>query len=127
MHRTDPCAFEAVPEVDVVPRPPTPPRILAVLAFAALASACFVEVDASVEGGGGGDGVALASRLETEFARKAGGATARIECPSELTHSAGHRLRCTGETSDGWTLDIAVLERGAGDFRWDVVESHRIR
>lgn len=108
-----------------MPQPLTSLRILAALAFAALASACFVEVDASVERGG--DGAALASRLETEFARKAGGTTARIACPSELTHSAGHRLRCTGETSDGWTLDIAVRERGNGAFRWDVVESHRIR
>jgi hypothetical protein len=34
---------------------------------------------------------------------------------------------CSGETTDGYTLEIAVLERGGDAFRWDVVESKPIR
>jgi hypothetical protein len=93
-----------------------------------LSAGCFVEVSSSTSSGTGStDGDSLASRLEIEFARRAGGATAEIDCSAGLTGSQGHRLRCTGATSDGWTLEIAVLERGEGAFRWDVLDSHPIR
>lgn len=87
---------------------------------------CTVEVTSGGSGGLPGSDQ-LASTLETMFAVEAGGATASIRCPSGLTGNSGHRLRCEGETSDGFTLEIAVLERGEGGFRWDVVESHPIR
>jgi len=102
-------------------------RIAIVLAvLLAPAPGCYLEVTGS-ESGELPAAHELASTLEVLFAAKAGGATASIRCPAGLTGDEGNRLRCAGETSDGFTLDIAVLERGAGGFRWDVVESHAIR
>ena len=93
--------------------------------LAVLVPACFVEVrsESSRHLAGAEE---LASSLQIEFARKAGGATATVQCPGGLTGTEGHRVRCEGRTSDGFTLEIAVLERGSGAFRWDVVESHPV-
>ena len=103
-------------------------RFLGAAAFllAALALGCFVEVSGSTSGSSP-NSAQLASRIEFEFASKAGGATATIRCSSGLTGAEGSHTACQGETSDGWTLEIAVLERGGGDFRWDVTESVSIR
>ncbi|MAE96695.1 MAG: hypothetical protein CL910_18765 [Deltaproteobacteria bacterium] len=98
----------------------------AICLVAVLALSCFVEVSSSISSDQE-SGEGLASSIEAEFEKKAGGATATIRCPSGLTGTQGHRLMCRGETSDDFTLEIAVLERGGGAFRWDVVESHPIR
>ncbi|MBW2242038.1 MAG: hypothetical protein JRH01_08615 [Deltaproteobacteria bacterium] len=103
-------------------------RSLGTAAFllGALTLACFVEVNGGASGRSPGS-TGLASALEAEFALKAAGASATIHCASGLTGTRGHQIGCEGETSDGFTLEITVLERGAGDFRWDVDESVPIR
>lgn len=65
----------------------------------------------------------LAGLIVLQFALKVDGVTADVECPTGLSGQAGRQLTCTGTTSDGYTLEIAVVERGKGAFRWDVVES----
>ena len=104
-------------------------RVLA-LAAITLSLGCFVEVSSngsssgSAASGSAGD---LSSMLKAQFEMKAAGVSASIRCPAGLSGSQGNRLHCSGETSDGFTLEIAVLERGNGAFRWDVIESHPIR
>ena len=102
---------------------PTP----AFFAFASLllTLGCFIEVSDSGSGGRTAD--EFGSRLEAEFALKTGGVGSTIHCPSGVTGQEGNRFMCSGETSDGYTLEIAVLERGGDAFRWDVVESKPIR
>lgn len=68
---------------------------------------------------------ALASRIEADFTPQAGGATLRVMCPAGLTGEADRTFLCTGLTSDGYALDIEILERGSGTFRWLVVKSTR--
>ncbi len=92
----------------------------------ALPMGCYTEVSGS-SSGSTPSARQLARLIETEFAKQARTATASIRCPSGLTATPGRRIRCAGETSDGFTLGIAVLERGGGRYRWDVVESHAIR
>ncbi|MCP5070228.1 MAG: hypothetical protein GY946_26975 [bacterium] len=98
----------------------------AACAFSAISLACFIEVSGSSSGTFPGSG-GLESSLEAEFGSRAGGASASIQCPSGLTGTQGHQIACHGETSDGFTLEIVVLERGGDDYRWDVVESVPIR
>lgn len=93
---------------------------------AALSLGCFVEVSSSYSNSTTSSDQ-LASSIEAEFASKAGGATADIRCSSGLNGTVGLRTECRGETSDGYSLEITVLERGGGAFRWDVIESHPIR
>ena len=100
------------------------PTIFA-LASLLLAVGCFVEVSSSGSSTRTSDDFGL--RLEGEFALKTGGVDSTIQCPSGLTGRKGNRFMCSGETSDGYTLEIAVLERGDDAFRWDVVESKPIR
>ncbi len=102
---------------------PTP--TISALASLLLAVGCFVEVSSSGSSTQTADEFGL--RLEAEFALKAGGVGSTIRCPSGLSGREGNRLMCSGETSDGYTLEIAVLERGGDAFRWDVVESKLIR
>ncbi len=101
------------------------PRVLA-LAAITLSLGCFVEVSSSGRAASGSSGD-LSSMLEAKFEMKVAGVSASIRCPAELSGRRGNRLHCSGETSDGFTLEIAVLERGNGAFRWDVIESHPIR
>ena len=95
------------------------------LAILLLAVGCFVEVSSSGSSTQSADD--LSSRVEAEFALKTGGVGSTIRCPSGITGREGNRFMCSGETSDGYTLEIAVLERGGDRFRWDVVESKPIR
>lgn len=95
------------------------------LASLLLTVGCFVEVSSSGSSTRSAD--EFGSRLEAEFALKTGGVNLTIRCPSGLAGRAGNRFMCSGETSDGYTLEIAVLERGGDAFRWDVVESKPIR
>lgn len=96
------------------------------LLLTAASLGCFVEVSSS-HSDTSANSVQLASSIEFEFDSMAGGATANIHCSSGLTGIVGRETACQGETSDGYTLEIAVLERGGGAFRWDVVESNPIR
>ncbi len=98
---------------------------ISTLAILLLAVGCFFEVSSSGSSTRTADEMGL--RLEAEFALKTGGVGSTIRCPSDLTGREGNRFRCSGETSDGFTLEIAVLERGGGAFRWDIVESKPIR
>ncbi len=102
---------------------PTP--TISALASLLLAVGCFVEVSSSGSSTRTAD--EFGSRLEAEFALKTGGVGSTIRCPSGITGREGNRFMCSGETSDGYTLEIAVLERGGDAFRWDVVESKLIR
>ncbi len=105
--------------------PTRPAPTISALASLLLALGCFVEVSSS--GATTLTADEFGSRLEAEFALKTEGVGSTIRCPSGLTGRQGNRFMCSGETSDGWTLKIAVLERGSGAFRWDVVESKPIR
>jgi hypothetical protein len=96
--------------------------ILAILLFTV---GCFFEVSSSMSGMP--VATELGSRIELEFAHRTGGVDSTIRCPGELAGQEGNRFMCSGETSDGYTLEIAVLERGGNAFRWDVVESKPIR
>lgn len=98
---------------------------ISALASLLLTVGCFVEVSSSGSSTRTAD--EFGSRLEAEFALKTGGVNLTIRCPSGLAGRAGNRFMCSGETSDGYTLEIAVLERGGDAFRWDVVESKPIR
>lgn len=98
---------------------------ISALASLLLTVGCFVEVSSSGSSTRTAD--EFGSRLEAEFALKTGGVDSTIRCPSGLAGRAGNRFMCSGETSDGYTLEIAVLERGGDAFRWDVVESKPIR
>ncbi len=102
-----------------------PAPTISALASLLLAVGCFVEVASSGSSTRTAD--EFGSRLEAEFALKTGGVDSTIQCPSGLTGRKGNRFMCSGETSDGYTLEIAVLERGGDAFRWDVVESKPIR
>ncbi len=106
---------------------PTPAisALACLLLTVGLTVGCFVEVSSS--GSSTPAAAELGSRIEAEFALKTGGVNSTIRCPSGLAGRQGNRLMCSGETSDGYTLEIAVLERGGDDFRWDVVESKPIR
>ena len=98
---------------------------ISALASLLLTLGCFVEVSSSGSSTRTAD--EFGSRLEAEFALKTGGVGSTIRCASGITGREGNRFMCSGETSDGYTLEIAVLERAGGDFRWDVVESKPIR
>ncbi len=102
-----------------------PIPMISALASLLLAVGCFVEVSNSESGTRTAD--EFGSRLEAELALKAGGVGSTIRCPSGVTGREGNRFMCSGETSDVYTLEIAVLERGGDAFRWDVVESKPIR
>ncbi len=106
-------------------RTPTISALACLLLTVGLTVGCFVEVSSTGSSARTGD--ELGSRIEAEFALKTGGVNSTIHCPSGLAGRAGNRLMCSGETSDGYTLEIAVLERGGDAFRWDVVESKPIR
>ncbi len=67
----------------------------------------------------------MASLIEADFTPQAGGATLRVLCPAGLTGEVDRTFLCTGLTSDGYALDIEILERGNGAFRWLVVKSTR--
>ena len=90
-----------------------------------LTAGCFLEVSSSGSSTQTTDEFGL--RLEAEFALKTGGVNSTIRCPSGITGREGNRFMCSGETADGYTLVIAVLERTGGAFRWDVVESKPIQ
>ena len=98
---------------------------ISALAIFLLAVGCFVETSSSGSSARSAD--ELGSRVEAEFALKTGGVGSTIRCASGITGRVGNRFMCSGETSDGYTLEIAVLERAGGAFRWDVVESKPIR
>ena len=99
--------------------------MMSALANLLFAVGCFIEVSSSDSSTRTAN--KLGSRIEAEFALKAGGVDSTIRCPSELSGRQGNRFMCSGETADGYTLEIAVLERGGDAFRWDVVESKPIR
>ncbi len=101
-----------------------PIATICALASLLLALGCFVEVSGSDSPRSADE---VGSRLEAEFALKTGGVGSTIRCPAGLTGREGNRFMCSGESSDGYTLEIAVLERGGDAFRWDVVESKPIR
>ena len=95
------------------------------LASLLLTVGCFVDVSSSGSSTRAAD--ELGSRIEAEFALQTGGVDSTIHCPSGLAGREGNRFMCSGETSDGYTLEIAVIERGHDAFRWDVIESKPIR
>lgn len=104
------------------------PRLIStisVLAGLLFIVGCFVEVSSS--GSNSRSAKEFGLRLEAEFALKTGGMGSTIRCPSGVTGRVGNQFRCSGESADGYTLEIAVLERGGEAFRWDVVESVPIR
>ena len=99
-------------------------NLLLFVMAATFASGCYFDVSSdSNKTTGSTSAEELAFKIEAHFALKAGGATADIVCPAGLSGKAGGQLTCTGTTSDGYTLEILVLERGKGAFRWDVVNS----
>ena len=55
------------------------------------------------------------------------GTTADLSCPDALTGVAGHKFVCDGETSDGHIIDVAIIERGGGQYRWEIVASRPMR
>lgn len=97
---------------------------LVLLATATLSGGCYFEVSSD---SGSTDGTRtaeeLAGLITVQFSMQAEGATADVVCETGLTGEAGRQVECTGTTSDGFTLEIAALERGEGAFRWDVVGS----
>ena len=91
---------------------------------ATLASGCYFDVSTdSNKTGGTRSAEELAGLITVQFAMKVDGATLDVTCPEGLTGTAGRQVTCTGTTSDGHNLEIAVLEHGDGAFRWDVVKS----
>lgn len=91
---------------------------------ATLASGCYFEVSTnSNRSGGTRTAEEVAGIISLQFALKVDGATVDVVCPTGLSGTAGRQVTCTGTTSDGYDLEIAVLERGGGAFRWDVVKS----
>ena len=89
-----------------------------------LASGCYFEVSTdSNSTSGTRTAEELAGLITMQFAMKVDGATVDVVCPTGLNGTAGRQVMCTGTTSDGYGLEIAVLERGGGAFRWDVVKS----
>ena len=95
------------------------------LAILLLAVGCFFEVSSSGSSTRTADEMGL--RLEAEFALTTGGVGSTIRCPSGITGRVGNQFMCSGESADGYMLEIAVVERAGGAFRWDVVESKPIR
>ena len=65
----------------------------------------------------------LAGLITAQFAMQVDGATAEVVCPTGLSGEADRRFTCTGTTSDGYTLEIAVVEHEESAFRWVVVHS----
>jgi len=65
----------------------------------------------------------LVALIRAQFAMQVDGVTADIACPTGLSGEKGRKVTCSGTTSDGFTLEIAVRERGEGAFRWSVVDS----
>jgi hypothetical protein len=91
---------------------------------ATLASGCYFDVSTdSNKTDGTRTADELAGLITVQFAMKVDGATVEVVCPTGLTGTAGRQLTCTGKTSDGYNLEIAVLENGDGAFRWDIVKS----
>ena len=88
-----------------------------------LASGCYYEVTSDSDNAGPRTAEELAGLLTVQFALQVNDVTADIVCPSGLTGTAGRQVMCTGTTSDGYTLEIAVLEHGDQKYRWDVIKS----
>jgi hypothetical protein len=97
---------------------------LLLLMTATLVGGCNFEVSSNFANTAG---TRTAEELEglitVQFAMQVDGVTASIACPTGLSGEAGRRVTCTGTTSDGYTLEIVVLDRGEGAFRWDIVNS----
>lgn len=88
------------------------------------AAGCYFDV--STESNRTGDARTaeeLAGLVALQFAMQVNGATVDVDCPRGLSGEAGRQVTCNGTTSDGHALEIAVLEREEGAFRWDVVNS----
>ncbi len=97
---------------------------LLLLMTATLVGGCMFEAST---GSSNTDGTRTAEELELfisfQFDMQADDVTADIVCPTGLSGEAGRQVTCTGTTSDGYTLEIAVVEHGGNAFRWDVVHS----
>ncbi len=97
---------------------------LLLLMTATLVGGCNFEVSTSSSNT---DGTRTAEELglfiSFQFDRAADGLTADIVCPTGLSGEAGQWVTCTGTTSNGQTLEIAVVDQGKGAFRWDIVNS----
>jgi len=97
---------------------------LFVLMSGILLGGCNFDVSTSADNS---DGTRTAEELEglitVQFAMQANGATANIDCPTGLSGKAGRQVTCTGTTSDGYSLEIAALDKGRGAFSWTVVKS----
>ena len=97
---------------------------LLLLMTATLVGGCNFEVSSNLNNTGGTrTAEELVGFITVQFAMQVDGVTADIVCPTGLSGEAGRQVTCTGTTSDGYTLEIAVLESGEGAFRWDVVNS----
>ncbi len=97
---------------------------LLLLMTATLVGGCNFEVSSNLDNTGGPrTAEELVGFITVQFAMQVDGATADIVCPTGLSGEAGRQVTCTGTTSDGYTLEIAVVEHGEGAFRWDVVNS----
>jgi hypothetical protein len=99
-------------------------KTLLILAMTAtFASGCYFDVSTTGNASGRRSAEELAGLMVTQFANQTGGVTAKIACPTGLSGQPGSQLTRTGTTSDGYTLTIVVLEREAGAFRWDIIDS----
>lgn len=91
---------------------------------ATLVGGCNFEVSSDF---GNTAGTRTAEELEgligVQFTMQVDGVTANVICPKGLSGEAGRQITCTGTTSDGYTLEIVVLDRGEGAFRWDITNS----
>jgi hypothetical protein len=102
-------------------------RLALLISCAFLVSACYVDFDASSTDFDSDPGASLARQVEDDFVKLVtNGATLDLSCPAGLTGQGGAKFMCQGETSDGYLVDVAILERGGGAYRWDIVASRPV-
>jgi len=102
----------------------TPIQVLLLVMAAMVAGGCYFEFSTnSNKKNGTRTAEELAGLIVVQFAMQVDGVTAEVVCPTGLNGQVGRKVMCSGKTSDGYTLEIVVMERGNGAFRWDVVES----
>lgn len=98
--------------------------VLFMLMTGALLGGCYFDVSTSADNS---DGTRTAEELEglitVQFAMQVDHATVNVDCPTGLSGQAGRQVTCSGMTSDGYRLEIAVLDKGERAFGWTVVKS----
>jgi hypothetical protein len=97
------------------------------ISCAFLASACYLDFDAETTGFDSYSAANVARQVEDDFLRLVTNrASLDVSCPAGLTGQGGNKFMCQGETSDGYLVDVAILERGGGAYRWDIVASRPV-